>query len=460
MKIYNIDSFEVYKKYYNFYTENNSKLNNIIQNIIQKYTFVYDPEKYYRLNEKNMVTRNIYELSGITIMLNAIIEKNMYGYCIKTGNKYKCEKMHCCNSGLTKYMSYTYHFNCSGDEFIIMFSWEYFSPILICYTKTSEIYNISYRYSDITQFINLLKNINYNITYYPTDNYVSYVVGIMHNAGHYFWNEICGLMILIENNLVSNIDEFIIYNFDYLNIGNMLKSKFNKKITYLASENNNRLTLNLSKHYITNSLIETFKNNYELKNNNNINEINIIFDIRTNDRIWLNQIPIIINIMNWIKNTYHNYSVNFFIGGFYNYEQNNTQNTIYNSKKEISQQTKIFNIIKNFVSFPIYSLINLNLSQIIKICQRIDLCICNSGSGIGFFYQTIFNKDTICFTLNKKTYDFDLQRYAFENYVSNSIFLESKYIIDSKEGNFNIKPQHLLPLVINKLNNIIKNKQE
>lgn len=453
MNIHNLQSYQEYKKYYNLYLDNNSQLNEIIKNIIQKYNFEYNPEYYYRLNEKNLGTRNISELSGIIIMFNSIIEKNFYGYCIKTNKKYVCEKMYFLNEHIfkNKFMCYTYHFNCSNDEFIIFFSWEYFSPMLIYYPKTNSVYNISYRYSNISSCIDYINKINYSKIYYPKQNYITYVLGIMHNAGHYFWQEIYGLMLLFEYNLINNIDEFLIYNYDYLNIGNILKTKYNKSITYLISNvQKHYITVNLTKHYINNSLITSFKDIYELKENNNYNEINILFDIRTNDRIWLNQIPIIINIMNAVKQRFNNYIVNFFISGFYNYDKIQS-NVHYNSNKEILKQNKIFNIIQKSVSFPICNLINFKLSEIVKISQRIDLCIANTGSGISFFYQAIFNKDTICLTLNKKHKEFNLQRYSFENNISNCTFIKPQYIIDFK-GNFFLKLGYLLPLVIDKLN--------
>ena len=447
-KLYNIDNYETHRRYYELYTNSNSILNNIIQSIIQTANFEFNPKKYYRLNTNDIITRNIYELSGIIIMLNAIIEKTLYGYCIKNGKKYKCEKMHCCNVLSSKYYFYTYHFNCSENEFIIMFGWEYFSPILIYYPKTNDIYNINYRYSNINEFISaIITVINYNIAYYPRDNYISYVIGITQNPGHYFWQEIFGLMLLIENNLIDNIDEFIIYNFDYLNIGNILKTKFNKKITYLSSENNNNLTLNLSKHYITNSLIETFKNIYDLNYiKNNSKELNILFDIRSNDRIWLNQMPIILNIMNNIKHNFNEYSVNFYISGFYKYENNNN-NLLYNANTEISSQNETFHNLQSNVSFPINNLINLNLSQIIPLLQKIDLCIANLGSGTSFFFQTIFNKHTIGLTTKNKSVDFNMQRYAFENKLNKCILIHPCFVTDIK-NNFKIKEGFLVDIVL------------
>ena len=463
-QLYNLDKYEDHLNYYELYTKNNVRLNGIIQKIIKTYKFDYNPKKYYRYNIDGIITRNIYELSGIIIMLNSIIEKTFYGYCIKTNIKYACEKMYCSNNIHTKYMQYAYHFNCSGDEFIIMFCWEYFSPLLIYYPKTNNVYNISFRYSNILDFINnekyLLNHIDYTITYYPKYNNTSYIIGIMPNPGHYFWQEVHGLMLLIEYDLLDNIDEFIIYNYDYLNIANILKIKFNKNIKYVTSDKEiHNLSVNISKHYITNSSVETFKNIYGLTNINNIHvtkEINILFDIRSNNRIWLNQIPIIINIMNGIKNKYSNYNINFYISGFYNYKKK-FGSTVYNETKEINSQNNIFNTIQSKIRFLIFNLINMNLSEIIQISQKIDLCITNLGSGVGFFNQTIFNKPTIGFTNAKNSVIFDSQRYAFENKINKCTCIHPSCITD-KNNDFILKPGVLFNSVISKIDEILLSK--
>ena len=456
-QIYNLDNYEEHYQYYELYTKNNSKLNDIIQNnIVNKYKFENDHKKYYRLQD-NITMRNIYEVSGITIMLNAIIEKNLYAYCIKTGNKYKCEKMYFTHNNNVeggKYGFYSYHFNCNENEFIILFAWEYFSPVLIYYPKTNEAYNISYRHLNITDAKNaLIYGINYNRPHYPIDNHVSYVIGIMPNAGHYFWQEICGLMILIENNLLDNIDEFIIYNYDYLDIGNVLKNKFNKPIKYLNSDSDNHsITLNLSKHYITNSLTETFKNVYDLNYTKNTNDLNILFDIRSSNRLWLNQHSSILNIMNNVKHAFSNYPINFYISGFYTY-QHNINNIYYDKNREIDIQNKMIHKLQSEVPFHINNLINVNLSEIMKILPTIDLCIANAGSGAGFFSTSVFNKPTIFFTTKKLSVAFDSQKYAFENNVSNGIYIDPIYITDV-EDNFILNEEILLNMVMLKLKEI------
>jgi hypothetical protein len=454
MKIDNLYKYEDHQKYYELYTKNNTKLNEIIQNIISKYNFEYVPSKYYRLDSSNIITRNIYEISGIIFMLNSIIEKTFYGFCIKTGIKYACEKMYCSNNPDSKYAQYVYHFNCSNDEFIIAFSWEYFSPVLIYYPKTNCVYNISYRYSNVN--ISFLKNINYDITYYPKHNYTSYIIGLCGNAGHYFWQEIHGLMLLFEYNLIDNIDEFIIYKFDYLNIASILKNKFNKKIKHIMSENeSHNLTVNITKHYIPNSSVEKFKTVYNLTNSMKLSQknINIMFDIRSNSRVWLNQIPIIINIMNGLKHKYDKYNINFYISGFYKHNQQLSNNS-YNVNKEVQTQNRLFYFIQSKVNFKIFNLINANLPDIINFCQYIDLCIANLGSGIGFYYSTIFNKPTIGFTNKKSSLDFDSQRYAFENKLNMYTGIHPSYITDI-EDNFKLKNGVLFNSVIKKLDNIL-----
>ena len=460
----NLDNYNEHYNYYELYTKNNTRLNEIIQKIIKTYNFEYDPIKYYRRDINSIITRNNYEISGIIIMLNAIIEKTFYGYCIKTGVKYACEKMYCSDNKLNKYAKYAYHFNCSGDEFVILFAWEYFSPFLICYPKTKKAYNINYRYSNILEHINVnhstLNGIDYTVTFYPKCNYTSYIIGIMHNAGHYFWQEVHGLMSLIEYDLLDNIDEFIIYKYDYLNIADILKNKYNKNIKYLTSDTEIcNLTVNFSKHYISNLSVQKFKNFYELHNTNDIsvtNKINIMFDLRSNDRIWINQIPIIINIINGLKNKYNNFNFNFYISGFYNYNKNITS-TVYNATKEINSQNKIFNIIQSKITFPIFNLINMNLSEIIHISQQIDLCIANLGSGVSFYYSSIFNKPTIGFTNSKNSVSFDSQRYVFENKLNKYSSIHPCYITDIND-NFILKPGILFNSVLSKINEILLHK--
>ena len=96
----------------------------------------------------------------------------------------------------------------------------------------------------------------------------------------------------------------------------------------------------------------------------------------------------------------------------------------------------------------------MNLSEIIHISQKIDLCITNLGSGIGFFYSTIFNKPTIGFTNSKQSVIFDNQRYAFENNLNKYSSIHSCYVTDI-DNNFILKPGILFNSVTSKINQLI-----
>ena len=131
------------------------------------------------------------------------------------------------------------------------------------------------------------------------------MVGIIPNSGHSLWNEVMGLMFIIENNLLDNIDEILIYKYDYFNVGEILKNKFNKKIIYIEHKFNHSAFCILTKHFIDCGLIEKFNNIYDIrslkKNELEKKKINVLFDIRTNNRTCLNQEQIIIETISELK---------------------------------------------------------------------------------------------------------------------------------------------------------------
>jgi len=459
-------TYEEHKKYYDLYINNNDLLKKIIDNNISQYTFDYDPKKYYQLDEFNIITRNIYENTSMIIQLNSIIERNIYGYCIETEKKYLCEKMSTFDAHFTFFFQYSYHFNCNDDnEFIIFFRWEYFTPFMIYYPKKNISYNISYRLpnSAYNQQIfgnGFLELMNSGKIYDNTKhNFISYTIGLMSNPGHFFWNELIGLMIIIENNLLDNIDEFIIYNYDYVNIGNILKNKYNKTVKYIQNNESHGIVCNVIKHFINNSLVETFKKVYDLNIKSNItNVINILFDLRSYSRIWLNQVELITNIINELKKKYKEYNFNFYIAGFYKYEIFNKTETCYgNNEVVIVEENKVFNEIQAKFDFEIINLINQNLSDIIQILPNIDLVVANAGSGCSLIYATILNKDMIAFTNLNSYYSFDNQKYAFHDNINNTSYLDPSAITNNG-SNFYIDTNILLNTIFLRIDKIINNR--
>jgi hypothetical protein len=458
--INNLNSYDDYNNYFSIYLKNNSKLNKIIQNSKKHYINDGDELLYYRKDINNIMTRNIYENSNLIIMLNTILEQNMYAYCIKTQKKYICEKIHKGkNNNSATFPEVAYHFNCSGDEFILYFIWEYYNPIFIYYPKSNAIYNISYRPINIEAYFsktlnkyNLLHKIDFSKTYYFENNSINYFIGLTPNAGHYFWNEVLGLMFIIENNLLESIDKIIIDKYDFLGIGSILKNKYNKTVLY--NNSNNIFGVNISKHFIHDNLITIFKGFYNLcdKNKQDKDSIDIVFDLRSNSRVWLNQEIFMNNIIHKLNT---NKKINFYISGVYTCKDlNKGQLTnIFNYNNEYSMQMKVFNRIQsNFSHCKIYNLIGKNLSELIFLSEKFDIIIANLGSGISFFSSLIFNTNIIGLTNNISHDSFHEQKYCFENILSNSKFIDKKYITDNtKTGDFKLNS----PVLIDNLYEII-----
>ena len=137
------------------------------------------------------------------------------------------------------------------------------------------------------------------------------------------------------------------------------------------------------------------------------------------------------------------------------YDDKHTKNNSYFCDEEINKQNLIFNQIQNSINYTIHNLIGSNLSDIVKLCQKIDICIANSGSGICLYNSFIFNKPCILFTLKRLTCNFNIQRHAFENKLYNAKYLPRKYIIDSNNNNFYLKYGILIPLVISLIDELI-----
>ena len=459
VNIYNLN-FNELQKYYDLYLNNNEYLKNIINENIKKYTFDYNLEKYFRLDPDNIITRIINENYNLIIIGNSIINENMIGYCIKTGKKYICEKISLFENTNFHWPYIVYYFNCSDDnEFLIYFIWEYNNPILIYYPKNNEIFNISYRYSDIDGFLHnyprhymypvglhtqnvyydYLKKYNqYNIN----DKKMKYCFGFMPNSGHYLWNEVFGLMFLIESNLLNNINEFIIGCFDYLDIASILKNKFNKKITYSTYKDIDGINIGLSKVYINQKILDTFIDFYDIDINKiNDDKIHIMFDIRTNSRVWLNQENDIINIIKEITQYFPDKNFIFYIAGWFIINDNISENDQIN----IDKQNNIFNFIQSNFEFKIINLIGKKIKNLIKIYENINIFISNTGSS-NMYYGIIFDKFNIYFT-NKSIIKDSLNQNIALNNIKNLWIIDEKYITDI-DDNFYIEYKQIILYLI------------
>jgi hypothetical protein len=436
-------TFNEIETYFNNYM--NDFIKTIINNNINEYHFKFNNN--IRGRPKNTSIRTYGEKYNIAFFANNIINKKIQGYCIQSNKMYDCDIAFYGRTFFLTYNSMYYLFNSTDfkNKFLIAVTWEYFNPLYIFYPSQNIIYNISIRYNTplfarfltrelnlVNSFTRAIKN-NNNITYYA--------IGVIQNIGHYFWNEIGGILFIIDNNLIDYIDNFHIYKFDFLNFGDILKNKFNKNITY--DETIIGKNMLLSKKFLNKSLITLFKKLYDISENNNKDDkIHILFDIRTNSRICMNQSELIIVSINYIIDNYKDKEFEFYISGWYETNDNH-----------INIQNDIFNNIQESFNFKINNLIGYKLIDIIKILNNIDLVISNTGSGSGFFYSIIYNKYHITFTHNK-FHDEYFEQNSILNIDKNNIdIVDKKYITDNTPPhNFIIDINHVCELIKKRIN--------
>lgn len=433
LKCENIN-YDEYVNYLKLYTKNNF-INNIIEKNIADYHFSYEPKKFYRTQDNSIINRNISENLGIAFFCNSIYRKKIVGFCIKTQKEFFVEKISFFQREYKNWPFIMYRFNCSGDEFVIGSIWEYSNPVFIYYPKTKNFYNISYRYRDLEDFVkntnlcNICDNPKCAIT--TANKEIVYCLGFQANVGHYLWNEIMGFIFLMENNLIDNIDTFLIGENDHFNFGEIIiKNKLNKKIfygKYCDSHNNN---VSIGKHYINDYLIKSFNNLYGYRENIINNEYNIVIDIRTNSRIWLNQEVELIKLINELISDYKSHSCKFNIYFCGWYKTNCMQHT--NDMTHVKLQNDIYENINTKINFSnnfnFINKINVNLNELIREMQKIDIVICNGGSGISFMLQVLFNKPIIFITSNNLFDGFVSQGCVLQS--TNLLLIDKKYIMD------------------------------
>lgn len=378
-----------------------------------------------------------------------------------------------------------YHFNVSGDEFIILFIWEYNSPVLIYYPKSNEVYNISYRWNNIIHFLyidncgslstgmgltqNISKLYEKKSTWQNVDcRNLKYTLGFMPNSGHYFLQEILGFMMAADNNLIRNIDEFVIGSFDYLDFSNILSNKYSKSTRFIGNyfENVGGIPVGLSKHFMSKNIIDVFRNfyfDYFGINDFVLGEgINITIIMRTESRIITNFIFFISSLIKFINYIYPNEKINFIFSGWFYYLTNNYEcysDQVARSNHIVEKQKQIVLEIKNNVpsNVNIIDIIGLDLKVLLKYFSKTDLFIDNASSA-SMFSITLFDVKCLWST-GLKHYDGFLSQSAALNAQDKVIPIEKKFL--NGDNNYEITSDGIVVvshLISREINRLIQNK--
>jgi len=358
------------------------------------------------------------------------------------------------------------------NYFMLFTAWEYNIPYFVYYPDTNILYNIcldspsGYQLEHVNSITikyikdKLLHNEFINLYFYNKYNTFYYAIGFISNLGHYFWQEILGLIFLIETNLIMKITNIIIGNVDCLNFKNILKKKYNH-LNIIDCNNinySNSIIINLNCTYMSSFIIEKFKkiyfefyinekiNNLYNKENNKI----ITFIIRNGlTRNVENNFEIISETMNYFTEKYNNFNFIFYITGFFFYGDNNDLSLNIDNNIVNIQNIFINDLKVKYPNLNIINLIGCNIQDIINIFKITDFLYDETGTS-SLFSNTLFDFKSIWST-DLINYDNFLSQNRLLNMMNKVIPIPKKYILMINNNSYNINKNGYLKT----LNNII-----
>ena len=426
--------------------ENNKSKN--ISNILMS-------EKYYSnrdiVNDCRIYIENYNYIFTLNILLNKC--KNIKCFLSNENCELIFSENINTNSEFDKCYNRVYYFkNCINNSYFMIFTaWEFNIPYFVYYTDTNILYNIcvdetstncsnhiSHQVNNyiLNKLNNKLKSSNL-INYYDS---IHYGLGHIPNLGHYFWQEILGLIFLIKNNLINNIKNIVIGPYDYLGFKDLLKKKY-EFINIIDGSNfeySNCIMTTLNCTYMSNTNIEDFKNIY-FENYNSVdyksNSKVITFIIRNGlSRNVENNFEIIYETILYFLNKYKTFNFIFYITGWFLYD--NVKNLETNNILHI-QNNFINNIINkihiNYPNCDIENMIGINIHKILNLFKITDFLYDETGSS-SMFATPIFNFKSIWST-TLPFYDVFLNQNNLLNTKNKIIPIPKKYICMKNNNN-------------------------
>ena len=367
-----------------------------------------------------------------------------------------------------KFLHRVYYFKnkINNNYFMIFTAWEYNIPYFVYYYNTNILYNIcidqpsTNQLNHISNLVNnyikdkLLNNNIENLNLLNNYDNFYYGIGYVPNLGHYFWQEILGLIFLIKTNLIMNIKNIIIGNYDCLNFKNILEKEY-KHLNIIDGNNfnyNNCITISLNCTFISNNIAESFNKIYfkyynydEINNYDDKNTKVITFIIRNGlSRNVENNFEIIYETIIYFLKRYNNYKLIFYFTGWFFYGDNNNKSSNFqenNINKICYIQKEFINDIKNKVKilYPdcnIIDMIGLNIYKIINLFRITNFLYDEAGTS-SMFSTTIFNYKVIWSSF-LQLYDGFLNQRYFLNNKDKIIPLPKKYINMINNDSYNI----------------------
>ena len=240
---------------------------------------------------------------------------------------------------------------------------------------------------------------------------VACVLGIHNNIGHYLWNELTGIDYLAENEILDQINSFIVLPHEFFNFNCIFPEIPERKIIKIDQKDsifqiilaNNYCAVFIGEVFIREKLVNRicsaairqclptlFSEVSKAKKHFPL----IWIGIRTHHRVWVSQVDGIVNILKTLALTYPNLGVIF--DGWFRFERDDPEAISMIEKELVLVESIIAQLPANLKT---YSLIGSPTYEKVVWAQAIDLYICPAGS-TNLFVTWIANKVGVIHTNN------------------------------------------------------------
>lgn len=390
---------------------------------------------------------------SIYITCNILFYKNISINCILTNKLITSVYSGFFNIPTTSSEVYTYYLFSEGDNTcILVCGGGYNLPCFIYYVYRKVCYdlinapfgdhygNVEY-YNNIINILmknkdvcSIIENSNYIPEIYSSKKTVMSFANHF-QAGHYLWNEISGIDILIRTNLIKEIDILILGDYDICNIYKIIK-KYNPSCEIINIKNKNTIDNKdcqiiygiISGHFI----LEETKKMY-LKNINHITvDKQFVFMIIIKaDRRCIHDVEnVYIQLINKLveKNILIPNETLILFDGLYSNNCNELLKNYYDK-----YNSKYNNIINNIINnihneFECKSLIGSTFLETLRYYKSIDFWIAPQSSAMELINQT--NENGLIITPENLKYCTQQQCYYIENRIRHCVSLATCCSVD------------------------------
>ena len=283
--------------------------------------------------------------------------------------------------------------------------------------------------------------------------------GFILNIGHQLWNELSGLLYLIDNEeLLKNISKIIIGPVDFFGMEKVLKDKNINTEVWNGNRESlvDHIPIKTHGSYIPNDITKLFN---IPKKDKNKNEIVLTIDIRSYRRALDDQGKWYSYLINKVHKTFPDKKIKLNICGNFVSLHKGAQPDMTEIKEQQDITAKIIYNLYRDSDIQINNLIGSNILVCFEEARNSDLCLATLGTSISNLSNWIF-KNKVIFTGPTSCYGWQDIQYDIMN-NKEGIYAPIEYMIsepDNRNISYNLKYPEASDFIIKELQSIISDK--